>query len=60
MERSETWAEATFREVVDICSDATGSNAAFDPEYGMNTLNALRLALGLSAVTRERMEELLS
>ena len=44
------WLEATFRNIVNICSDATGGDAAFDPKYGMSTLNEIRVELGLDRI----------
>ncbi len=39
--------EWLYESIVSLCSDATGGNAAFDEEYGMDTLNELRSLLGL-------------
>lgn len=48
--------EATFRRLVAVVSDASGGNAAFDTDYGMDTLNRMRRALGLPALSRPDMD----
>lgn len=52
--------EATFHGIVSICREATGSNAAFDPRFGVDTLNQIRLELNLPKVDKAEMVRLLT
>lgn len=58
--------EATFRQIISICYDATGGNAAFEPKYGLHVLNRIRIELDLDMINTgyeqqdiKTMEELL-
>jgi len=51
--------ERTFYNIVAIAHDATGRNAAFEPEYGMHVLNDIRRELGLKIIdTGNRAEDI--
>lgn len=58
--------EIVFQSIVNICSDATRGNAAFEPKYGLHILNDIRRELDLDIVNTgneqqdiKKMEELL-
>jgi len=51
--------EATFRNLISILTDATGGNAAFDPKYGMDTLNEIRVELSMDRLDEAKMREVL-
>lgn len=58
--------EATFRQIISICYNTTGGNAAFEPKYGLHILNRIRIELDLDIVNTgnkqqdiKKMEELL-
>lgn len=40
--------EAMFRAIVNVCSEHTANHGAFDTTFGMNCLNEIRRAMGLS------------
>lgn len=50
--------EVKFCRIVGCVSYATGGNAAFDPEYGLSTLNDIRVLLGLKKLNENEMKEL--
>ena len=51
--------EKVFEEIVSLASEATGKNSCFDPEYGLDLLNQIRVTLGLEVVDQHTMRKLL-
>ena len=49
--------EEIFSKIVSTCYNATGNNVAFDPESSIETLNMLRIHLGLKPIDTGNYDE---